>query len=240
MKILIAIIAFNEEGNILNAINELKASENNYDIVVIDNCSFDNTYKVCKDSGVKTLKHYINVGINGTWKTYFNYAYENDYDILCQYDSDGQHIATELRKIIEPIINNEADYVIGSRFINNEGFQSYFIRRIGINIFSTILSFLIEKRVKDVTSGFIAFNRKVIDFFALYYKHEIDQTMLLSYYAGARIMEIPVKMRERSHGKSFFNIMNALIFPFKSLVSILGIRLIKRTIIKEWTNKYES
>jgi glycosyltransferase involved in cell wall biosynthesis len=238
-KILVAVIAYNEEKNIRNTIEDLRKNNSGFDIIVIDNGSIDKTKEICENIGVNIVSHCINSDINGTWKTYFLYAYLNNYDIVCQFDGDGQHLASELPIIIEPIVRNEADFIIGSRFIDKKGFQSYFIRRLGINIFSIILSIIIRKRVKDVTSGFIAFNRNVIEFFAKYYKYEIDQTMLLCYFAGARIIEMPVQMRERIHGKSFFGILNSFIFPFKSIVNIFGIWLIKNLIKKEWTSKHE-
>jgi glycosyltransferase involved in cell wall biosynthesis len=239
MKILIAVIAYNESQNLELVLSDLKNNNFGYDIIVIDNGSFDNSYLICKIMDIDVISHCINSDINGAWKTYLLYAYLNNYDIVCQFDGDGQHLAKELPKIIGPALKNEADLIIGSRFINRKGFQSYFFRRLGINIFSIILSVIIKKRIKDVTSGFIAFNKKVIEFFSKYYKYEIDQTMLLSHFAGARIKEVPVEMRERQHGKSLFGFFNSFFYPFRSIINIFGILLIKGKIKKEWTSRYE-
>ena len=184
--------------------------------------------------GITTISHCINTGSSfGTVGTYFLYAYTNNYDIICQFDGDGQHIASELPRIIGPIRNNEADLIIGSRFINKEGFQSSFFRRIGIRLFSYLDSKMIGQKVTDVTSGFRAYNRTLIEFFAKYYMHELydtNQLLLLSSFSGARIKEVPVKMKEREHGISEYNFFNSLVFPLKGLVNIIGCYLQKNHI----------
>jgi glycosyltransferase involved in cell wall biosynthesis len=234
VKTLVAVIAYNEGKNINKTLRDLDAPDRGYDIVVIDNASIDDTAAVCISAGVKILSHCVNTGgAFGTVMTYFQYAYENNYDILCQFDGDGQHIASELSKIIEPIENGEADYVIGSRFIEKEGFQSFFFRKLGIKLFSFLDSLFLGKKVTDVTSGFRAYSKEVIRFFATHYKHEIhdtNQLLLLSHFAGARIHEVPVRMREREHGESEFNFLKALAFPLKGFVNIVGCLLQKRQI----------
>lgn len=234
MKILIAIIAFNEGENIRKTLKDLKSIGSDYDIVVIDNASSDHTVNICDEDGVDVIAHCVNTGGSaGTVMTYFLYAYENKYDILCQFDGDGQHIASELPKIIEPIAKGESDYVIGSRFIDNEGFQSYFFRRLGIKLFACLNSKIIGKSITDATSGFRAYGRNVMEFYAKYYKHEIydtSQLLLLSHFAGARIKEVPIEMRERMHGVSEYNLLNSISFPFKGLVNIIGCLLQKRQI----------
>jgi len=220
----------------------LNANNFGYDIIVVDNGSFDDTKIICEGMNVKTLSHCINSDINGTWKTYLNYAHKNDYDIVCQFDGDGQHLAKELPKIINPIKNKEANQVIGSRFLGNKTFQSSFTRRIGIGLFSFILSRIFKYKIKDVTSGFIAFDRRIINFFSTYYKAEINdpnQTHLLSFFSGAKIIEVPVEMNLRMHGSSLYNWLNSLIYPFNGLFNIIGCLLLKKEIRKDWTKKYE-
>jgi len=235
-KVLVAIIAYNEEKNIRATIQDLLDSALGYDIVLIDNGSYDRTVDIARDMGIPYVSHFINSGSSaGTLMTYFNYAYRYGYEILCQFDGDGQHIAAELPKIIEPILRNEADYVIGSRFLSKEGFQSYAVRRAGIRIFSFINSKIVGKRITDITSGARAYNRKVIEFFANKYRHEVydtNQLLLLSHFAGARIVEVPVVMRERLHGSSEFHIFNALSFPATCLINIVGTLLQGSTIKK--------
>ena len=236
MKILVALIAYNEEKNIKNAIIDLVNHNIGYDIVVIDNGSGDNTVKIAREMGVEVISHCINSGSSsGTLMTYFLYAYKNSYDILCQFDGDGQHIASELPKIIKPIENGHADYVIGSRFLNNKGFQSNALRRIGIKLFSLLDSLITGKKITDITSGARAYNRKVIDFFACKYRHEIydtSQLLLLSHFAGIKIQEVPIVMKEREYGKSEYSFFNAISFPIKGFINIIGILLQRKQIQK--------
>lgn len=235
MKTLISVITYNEEKNIEKVIDDLQSNAD-YDIVVIDNGSQDNTVSICKNLGLRVISHCINSGSSfGTIKTYFLYAYHNNYDILCQFDGDGQHIAAELPKIIEPIRNGKADYVIGSRFLQNEGFQSYFFRRMGISLFAFLDSFLTGQKLTDVTSGFRAYGKKTIGLFAKYYRHELHDTsqlMLLSHYAGARIKEVPTKMKEREFGTSEFDFMHSASYTIKGLMNIIGCVLQKNQIEK--------
>lgn len=237
-NVLVAIIAYNEEKNIRGTIENLMDADLGYDILLVDNGSGDNTVKIARELKIPYVSHFVNSGSSaGTLMTYFNYAFRHDYDIVCQFDGDGQHLASELPKIIDPIVKDEADYVIGSRFIKKEGFQSYAFRRLGIRLFSVINSIIIGQKITDITSGARAYNRKVIEFFARKYRHEVydtNQLLLLSHFAGARIKEVPVIMRERLHGTSEFNIINALSFPATCLINIIGTVLQRGNIKKEF------
>ncbi len=237
MKTLIAVIAFNEAANLRKTIADLGLLRDRYDVVIVDNASWDETAAIGRESATPVLSHCVNTGGSfGTVMTYLRYAYENGYEIVCQFDGDGQHIAAELPSILEPIEKGEADYVIGSRFLEGKGFQSYFFRQIGIRLFSFLDSAVIGSRITDATSGFRAYGRDVMRFFALHYRHEIhdpNQLLLLSHFAGARIVEVPALMRERLHGVSEFNFSKSLSFPVKGMVNIIGCLLQRRRIKTE-------
>ncbi len=238
MKVLVAVIMYNESKNIEKTLLDLQSNNNNqYDIVVIDNGSSDDSVDKMRKLGLPVVAHCINSGSSmGTVRGYFNYAAAMEYDILCQFDGDGQHIASELSKIIDPIKNGEADYVIGSRFINKEGFQSYFIRRLGINLFAFLDSQAIGQKVTDVTSGFRAYSKRTINFFAKHYPHELhdtNQLLILAHFSGAKILEVPVLMKPREHGESEYNMMNAIVYPFKGILNIIGC-IIQKSIIQRY------
>lgn len=226
MKILISVITLNEEQNIEKTLRDLQDNNFGFDILVVDNGSQDKTLEVCKKMQVPYISHCINSGSAfGNVRSYFLYAFHNHYDVVCQFDGDGQHTASELNKIIEPINQNHADLVIGSRFIERKGFQSSKIRRVGIKLFSAINSMIIGQKITDTTSGFKAYNWTLIDFFSRRYRNEIfdiNQLLLLCHYAGARIKEVPVVMKHREHGTSEFNMINSILFPVKGLINILG------------------
>jgi glycosyltransferase involved in cell wall biosynthesis len=236
LRILVAVIAYNEEMNIGRVLKDLEKHNFGYDVVVIDNGSSDSTAAVCKKHKVPCVTHCINTGSSvGTVMTYFLYANRYKYDVLCQFDGDGQHVASELKTIVEPIINNRADYVIGSRYLGKDGFKSTAIRRVGIKLFSTLISRLTGLVITDATSGFRAYGDVVIKYFALNYRKEIydvNQLLLLSHYNGARVTELPVTMKERMHGKSEFDFTNSILFPLKGVINIIGCILEYKTKIR--------
>lgn len=239
MNILISVIAYNEEKSILSTIQDLKNNNFGYDIVVIDNGSNDQTAEICRINNIHCISHCINSGGSmGTVMTYFMNGYRLNYDIICQFDGDGQHIASELPKIIQPIIDGKADYVIGSRFMdeNKNGFQSTFLRRVGIRLFSAIVSFIMGVQITDVTSGFRAYNKKVMELYAKRVRielHDVNQLLLLSHFNEMKIVEVSTLMRERAAGNSEFDILNSLIFPVKGIINILGCYLQKKDIRKK-------
>jgi glycosyltransferase involved in cell wall biosynthesis len=234
VKTLIAIIAYNEELSIRATLEDLRTHNFGFDVVVVDNSSTDRTVEICRQLGLRVIPHCVNSGgAMGTVTTYFQAAYQDGYDCLCQFDGDGQHVAAELPKIVGPIRSGQADYVIGSRFIRKEGFQSTLPRRLGIRLFSHLDSAIMGQRVTDVTSGFRAYSRSVIELFGRAYRfelHDTNQLLLASHFSGARVLEVPVVMRERLHGQSEFDLANAVAYPFLGVVNILGVWLQQRNI----------
>ena len=229
MKILIAVIAYNEEKNLPLVFKDLNEHNFGYDVVLIDNGSNDETAKMAMKHNIPCVRHCINTGsASGTLRSYFEYAHRYDYDILCQFDGDGQHLASKLPLIINPIKENKADYVIGSRFLKKEGFQSTVLRRMGISVMAGIATRTIGFKFTDITSGFRAYGKQVIDYIAMQYPYEIHDTLqlaMVSSMGGARFAEVPVIMQERAHGVSECNISFASRYMMKSLINSLGCKL---------------
>jgi glycosyltransferase involved in cell wall biosynthesis len=227
MKILTIISNYNEGNAIRATINDIQQNSTiKSDILVIDNCSTDNSLEIIKESGVDYLKHPVNTGGSaGVIKTAFAYAHYHNYDIYCHMDGDNQHRASELINILQPILNDEADVVTGSRFIKKEGFQSSFFRRMGIQLFSNLMTWISGRKYTDITSGFRAYNKKAIGFFGKNFNQEIDtiiQLELVMYFAGLNGKDVPVLMHSRTTGKSEINVINALKFPVYNLISFIG------------------
>ena len=236
MKILVSVISYNEEANIEATLRDLVDNNFGYDVVVIDNGSSDRTGAICRGLGIPVVRHCVNTGSSvGTLLSYFIYAYARDYDVLCQFDADGQHRAVELPKIIDPVVAGRADIVIGSRFIERAGFQSTATRRIGIWLFSRLFSRVTGCRLTDITSGFRAYGRDVIEFFGHSYRDPIydsmNQFLLLAFFAGLRVREVPVMMEPRQFGHSEFNLWNSIAFPVKGLMTFLACLLQRRRIV---------
>jgi glycosyltransferase involved in cell wall biosynthesis len=239
-RVLTVISNFNEEREILNCVRAFRDKATiEADLVVIDNSSTDRSLQLAADAGVDYIAHPVNTGGSaGVIKTALKYSHTKEYDLYCHLDGDNQHNPAELQKLIEPILRDEADIVIGSRFLEREGFQSFFFRRTGIFIFGGLVSALAGQKITDLTSGFRAYNRRAIAFFSRQYQHEFEacvQMLLIAAFAGLRIREVPVVMQPRRSGKSEFNLIRMLRFPVYSLISIFSV-LMQYKQIKESAN----
>ena len=135
MKKLAIIPAYNEADNILGVVNDLRENASDFDYIVINDCSTDETGIVCRKNNIPVLNLAINLGIGGAVQTGYLFGIRNDYDIAVQFDGDGQHDAKYLHRMTDELVRQKADMIIGSRFIANKGFQSSRIRRIGIKHF---------------------------------------------------------------------------------------------------------
>lgn len=227
MKILVIIPAFNESENIEGVIEHLKMSCPDADYLVVNDCSKDNTKDILRDSHACYINLPVNLGIGGAVQAGYVYALEHNYDIAIQMDGDGQHNPDYIDKLVEPIIQGESDSVIGSRFIENEGFQSSGLRRLGIKFLSFLIRMTCGIRIYDVTSGFRAVNREYIRFFASEYAQDYPEpeAIVTSTLKGARIKEIPVVMTERMGGTSSINGIKSVYYMIKVSVSVLITRL---------------
>lgn len=233
MKILLIVSNYNEEGAILSTLSDIRDNASmDCDVLVVDNCSSDNSIELVRSFGSDYVRHPVNTGGSaGVIKTAFAYAFYHDYDVYCHMDGDNQHMAGELAKIVDPLRKDVADVVTGSRFITGEGFQSSRSRRLGIFLFSGLLSLVTGRKYTDITSGFRAYNRKGIDFFATRFKQEIEtitQLELAFHYAGLRTVDVPVLMRPRTSGKSEINVTNAFKFPVFNMISLIGTMIQRR------------
>lgn len=225
MKVLIIIPAYNEQENILNTIADIERHCPDVDYVVINDCSKDGTEKVLRQNGCNYLSLPCNLGIGGGVQTGYRYARDNGYDIAIQFDGDGQHEARYLPDLIAALASGEADVAIGSRFVKKEGFQSSGIRRFGINFLSSLIHLLCGVRVLDVTSGMRAVNRRFIELYAESYAQDYPEpeAIIAAAMKGAKIVEVPVQMRERQGGTSSINAFRSVYYMIKvSLALILA------------------
>lgn len=230
MKVLIIIPAYNERDNILRVIRALEETKLPYDYLVINDCSRDDTLEILKKAGANYLSNPINLGIGGTVQTGYCYARDHGYDIAVQMDGDGQHNPAYLKDLVTPIERGEADVVIGSRFIKKEGFQSSPLRRVGITWLSFLIRLTTGQSVADVTSGFRAVGRKYIELFAQDYAQDYPEPEAIVTGAchGARTLEVPVIMNERTGGKSSIWGLKSLYYMVKVSTAIVVAGLSER------------
>jgi glycosyltransferase involved in cell wall biosynthesis len=234
-RILTVISNYNEEKLIERCIDDFRQNATiASDLLVIDNASTDGSVALIQKRNIDCLSHPVNTGGSaGVIKTALLYSFLNNYDIYCHFDGDAQHNASELAKLIQPIVDGEADIVIGSRFLKRKGFQSFFIRRLGIFSFSYLVSLIAGQKITDLTSGFRAYNKNAIGFFTTQYKHEFEpciQMLLLAAFAGLVIKEVPTIMNPRLAGRSEISLVKALKFPIYGLTYIIGTMLQRHVI----------
>lgn len=223
MKKLIIIPAYNEEKNIGNVVNGIKQHAPDFDYVVINDSSTDNTFETCKQNGITVINLPINLGIGGAVQTGYIFAYRNNYDIAVQVDGDGQHNPRYLNDLVRLIELGQADMVIGSRFIEKEGFQSTFMRRLGIKYFHRLLKLCSGINICDTTSGFRACNKPVIKYFATAYPEDYPEpeSIMTLMREKFRIVEVPVRMEERKGGTSSIRALKSVYYMIKVTLAIL-------------------
>lgn len=228
-RIILIIPAYNEEKSILNTCKTIweynEKHNTNYDVIVINDGSKDNTQKVCEKNDIPHLNLCLNSGIGNAVQTGYMYAKENNFDIAIQFDGDGQHDVRYVEKIIQPILEYKASMVIGSRFIDSKSseFKSSGARRIGIKIISVVIKLLTGKKIWDTTSGFRAVNKNLITIFSENYPSEYPEPVsaVSILKKNFKITEIPVSMNERTEGASSIRAWRTAYFMFNVVLSII-------------------
>jgi glycosyltransferase involved in cell wall biosynthesis len=233
-KVLIIIPAYNEEDSLLSTYNKIEKHNQKqsmkYDVIVINDGSTDRTKQICVENQIPTINLVHNLGIGGAVQTGYKYAKENSYDIAIQFDGDGQHEVNCIIDIITPIIEDKADFVIGSRFVDGSksDFKSSSARRMGIRLISMMIYIVTRRRIKDVTSGFRACNKELINQFANGYPTEYPEPITNAELLKnrKRVAEVPVLMHERAGGTSSIHSWKSVYFMINILLSIfiVGIR----------------
>lgn len=226
-KVLLIIPAYNEEESLRSLIEEIKTVCPYVDYLVVNDCSSDDTVSLLSELGTNYITLPCNMGIGGAVQSGYRYAAQNEYDIAIQIDGDGQHDVRFVKDMVKLIEDKQADVVIGSRFIDKEGFQSSQARRIGIRILSMLIRLMCGAKVKDVTSGFRAVNRRFIELFAENYPDDYPEpeVIVTAKLYGAVIKELPVVMRERTTGKSSINLKRSIYYMIKVSLAIIICRI---------------
>jgi len=229
----IAIVpAYNEERNIGRVLDELRAFDAGLDVVVVSDGSVDRTVEVAREHGAYVVGLPFNLGIGGAVQTGFRFAHENGYDLVVRCDGDGQHDPSELPKVLEPVLAGDADIAVGSRFVEEAGYRSSATRRVGIRLLALVVSAIARQRVTDTTSGFQALNRKALDLFAADYPHDYPEVegMVMTIKHRLRLVEVPVRMREREHGRSSITALRSIYYMVKVLVALF-VGLFRRSVV---------
>ena len=223
-RTLVIIPAYNEEENIEKVIHDLIKENEEWDILVVNDASTDQTSQLANNTGrAFVIDLPFNLGIGGCVQTGFRFAKNYHYDFALQFDGDGQHKVEEIRKLLDIVYSGQADVAIGSRFsAKHNGFRSSTLRRFGIKIFEIFSYILIRQRITDHTSGFRAFNRKAIEFLADNYPSDYPEpeVVILLGKNGFRMKEVFTQMMERKGGVSSISMTKGPYYMIKVLLSM--------------------
>ena len=226
LKLLIVIPAYNEEGNIVQVINNLRRCCPQHDYVVVNDGSRDRTAALCRAHGFRLIDLPVNLGLAGAFQTGVRYAAENGYDRVLQFDADGQHLPQYIDPMLQ-LLEQGADIVIGSRFVQVKKPKN--LRMLGSYLISWAIRLTTGQKICDPTSGMRMFNRRMVDEFAmnLNYAPEPD-TISYLIKNGAVVQELQVKMEERTAGSSYLNFARSMQYMLKMGFSILLIQWFRK------------
>jgi glycosyltransferase involved in cell wall biosynthesis len=233
-KRLAIVPALNEEQTIARVVAEIRAVDPGFAIVVVDDGSSDRSRLVAEAAGALVLQLPFNLGIGGAVQTGYRFAHENGFEIAVQVDGDGQHDPRDLPRLLEPVLADEADIVIGSRFAGVGSYRAPLSRRFGIRAFAWLVSLVLRQRITDSSSSFRALNARALAVFAHDYPHgylETVEATVLASKQGLRIVEVPVVMRERQEGRSALTVPLSLWYAAKVLVAVF-VSLFRRPVVR--------
>ncbi|MBI4689214.1 MAG: glycosyltransferase family 2 protein [Nitrospirae bacterium] len=218
----IIIPAYNESGRIALTISGIRKFTE-ADIIVVSDGSIDNTFGEAKKAGAYVIELSFNLGYGAALQTGFKYALKKGYEFAVQMDADGQHDPSSIDSLIDPIIKDEIDVAIGSRFLDKGNYKAPFVRRIGMYFFGIIASIVTGRKITDPTSGYQALNRKVIEFYASN-AYPVDypdaDVIIMLHRRGFRFKEVPVVMHNAAKRSMHGGIIKPLYYIFKMALSI--------------------
>ena len=221
MKVLLIVPAYNEEKNLKSVVKDIK-DNTDYDYVIINDCSKDNTLSLCQKEKYNYLSLPVNYGLTSAVQLGFKYAHENNYDVAIQFDGDGQHQAKYLKNMVQEIENGN-DVVIGSRFVNAK--KPFSLRMVGNSLISFLIRMTTGKKIVDPTSGLRAYSKRIIPEFAnnINYPPEPDSLVYLL-KRKMKVKEVKVEMKEREFGESYLTAFKSIQYMLRICISILFIQ----------------
>jgi glycosyltransferase involved in cell wall biosynthesis len=226
--------AYNEAATIVDVVRAIRNRAPDFDVLVVDDGSTDDTRMLAEAAGARVLHHPFNLGIGGAVQSGFVYALEYGYDYMVQVDGDGQHDPLEIQTLLDAMrLEPSLDMVCGSRFIKDFKYPAPISRRTGIHVFAFIVSRVVEQRVSDPTSGFRLYNRRAISLFAHDYPHDYPEVeaVLMLHFHRLKMQEVPVRMFQRGGGVSSITSGKSLYYMVKVLLAIFVGLVRKRPVV---------
>ncbi|MCL4821849.1 MAG: glycosyltransferase family 2 protein [Vicinamibacteria bacterium] len=228
MRRLVIVPAYNEAERIAATLAELRAEAPGWDVLVVNDASEDGTAALAREAGARCLDLPVHLGIGGAVQAGFRHAVDCGYDVAVQCDGDGQHPARFVEAVARPVLDGACDLAIGSRFLPGaDGDRSTPLRRLGIDLLGLLIHGLFGQHVTDCTSGFRAFDRRLLRSFALHYPLDYPEPEVcgLALASGLRVREVPVAMRARQGGRSSISGLDGALYVVKVGVALVLSRL---------------
>jgi glycosyltransferase involved in cell wall biosynthesis len=222
-EVLVVVPALNEEASLPGILDELLRAAPEVDVLVVDDGSADRTSEIARSRGIAVLRHAVNLGVGAALQTGFAYAVERGYSIGVQLDADGQHDPRDLPALVAPVREGRSDVSIGSRYVTRTAYKTPLHRRLGMLLFSALIRLVLRQRITDTTSGFRAYSRRVMEVCRYDFPKDFPDAPLLIMLARRRFrfLEVPVEMRERGAGQSFYTLGKKLYYPYKNMLASL-------------------
>jgi len=231
-RILIIMPAHNEAQNIGSVIEAIRQVTPGVDLLVVNDASRDRTADVAREAGARVVTLPCNLGYGGAVQTGYRYAVDHRYDIGLIMDADGQHEPADIATLLGVIQRGEADLALGSRFLGNLEYSPSWTRHVAWAFLRRLASCMTGVQITDPTSGFQAMTGEVMQFFARdNYPADFPDadTIITVNFAGFRIKEVPVTMRDRMSGEAMHNTLKGFYYMFKMFLSIYMVWLRRRT-----------
>ncbi len=222
-SLMVIIPAYNEEGSVGEVVRSVRRVLPETPVVVIDDGSLDATPQVARQAGAELLRLPHHLGLGGAVQTGYRFAFEHGFDCVVRVDSDGQHNAADIPKLLAKLHADGFDMVTGSRFLEPHGYQVQWLRRVGGLLFSAVLYPILGKRMTDPTSGFAAVNRRALEVFSRSFPLEYPEieALVVLQRKALRFCEVPVQMFPRRAGRSTIGSLQAIYYMFRVLLGVL-------------------
>lgn len=229
MRLLIVIPAYNEAANIKRVVDNLIENFSQYDYIIVNDGSKDDTAKICRENDYNLLDLANNLGLTGAVQAGMRYAYQNNYDAVLQFDGDGQHRPEFIKELLDTMQEKNVDIVIGSRFVTEKKPKT--LRMLGNNLIAGLIRLTTGKYIKDTTSGMRLYGRRVIEEFSrnINYAPEPD-TISYLIKSGMTVDEVQVTMDERIAGESYLNFAKSVKYMILQCFSIVFIQAFRRRV----------